>query len=53
MCQLCKNNITRNYTHSRSTHHLKLLKKLFEKYKENNNAPWDKPIINIIPQYAL
>jgi len=53
MCQLCKNNITRNYTHSRSTHHLKMLKKLFKKYKEEGNAPWEKKQINIIPKWFL
>lgn len=53
MCDLCKNKFNRTYTHSRNPYHLKQLKKLFKEYKKNNNAPWDKPIINIIPKYAL
>ena len=53
MCNLCKNSKVRNYTHSRTSYHLKQLKKLFKQYKKNNNAPWDKPIINKIPKWAL
>ena len=53
MCNLCKNNnINRNYTHSRSTHHLKHLKKLFKKYKEEG-FPWEDSIINVIPPWVL
>lgn len=36
MCDLCKNNIPRTYTHSRSRTHLKLLIAKFKEHKLNN-----------------
>ena len=33
MCNLCKNNESRTYTHSRSPHHKKLLLALFKQKK--------------------
>ena len=33
MCNLCKNNESRTYTHSRNTHHKKLLLALFKSKK--------------------
>ena len=52
MCDLCKNSKVRNYTHSRNSHHLKQLKKLFKEYNKNG-FPWEEKQINIIPKWAL
>jgi hypothetical protein len=34
MCELCGTNAARTYTHSRTSHHFKLLLKLFKDIKE-------------------
>ena len=52
MCNLCGNKFNRTYTHSRNPYHLKQLKKLFREYKKIG-YPWEKPVINVIPQWAL
>ena len=52
MCDLCGNNKTRNYTHSRTNYHLKQLKKLFKEYNKNG-FPWEKKDINVIPHWCL
>ena len=33
MCEICKNDVPRTYTHSRTTHHKKLLMKLMKAKK--------------------
>ena len=47
MCQLCKNNQFRNYTHARSTFHKKNLIKYFKKIKsgEINSKEFNSIIV--------
>lgn len=45
MCQLCKNNQFRNYTHARTTFHKKNLIKYFKKIKSG------QIIVNNLSQY--
>ena len=36
MCEICKNTVTRNYTHCRNKHHYRLLLEIMQ-YKKNDN----------------
>lgn len=50
MCEICKNSVNRDYTHSKSKYHRKLLYKIM-KIKKNTNF-YDKGDLTQIPSIS-